>query len=106
MSPEAFQIFYGMLEPESVRVVLEEFSTPYFQSVISPSWPLIHVPALVVDGALDINVGAERAQDLFDALGSDRKQLVILPRNAHCWLLEDNSEATMRVFNRFLSKFE
>ncbi len=106
MSSEAFQIFYGMSEPDSVHVVLEEFSTAYFQAVISPSWPMIHVPALVVDGSLDINVGAERAQDLFYALGSDRKQLIILPRNAHNWLLEDNSEATMRVFDRFLSKFE
>lgn len=106
ISDEAFQIHASSSEPDSVRVMLEELSPEYFHAVITPVWPNIRVPALVVDGALDILVGEERAQALFDALGSDRKQLFIFPRNHHGWFLEDNSEATLRAFNRFLSEFK
>jgi len=106
ISDEAFQIYLSLCEADSVRVILEEFSPEYFQAVISPAWPRILVPALVVDGALDVGVGEERAQILFDALGSDRKQLFIFPRNHHGWFLEDNSEATLRAFDRFLSQFK
>lgn len=105
ISDEAFQIHASSGEADSVRVLLEQMSPVFFQAVISPAWPLIHVPALVVDGALDIVVGEERAQALFDALGSDRKQLFIFPRNHHGWFLEDNSEATLRAFDRFLAQF-
>lgn len=105
ISPDAFGIFLGMTQPDSVRVVLEEASPDYFHAVIAPIWPSIRVPALVVDGALDLVVGEEPAQALYDALGSDRKQLIVFPRNAHGWFLEDNSDATLRVFDRFLSQF-
>ena len=105
ISDEAFQTHVSSGEADSVRVVLEGLSQEFVQAVIS-AWPMIDVPALVVDGALDILVGAERAQALFDALGSERKQLFILPRNHHGWFLEDNSEANLRVFDRFLSNFK
>ena len=64
-----------------------------------------HVPALVVDGALDPLVGVDRAQALFNALGSTNKQLVIFPRNSHGWFLEDNHDANLRVVDRFLTQF-
>jgi alpha-beta hydrolase superfamily lysophospholipase len=61
---------------------------------------------LVVDGALDVLVGADRAQALFSALGSTNKQLVIFPRNSHGWFLEDNHDANLRVVDKFLSQFD
>ena len=76
-----------------------------YRQAVTPAWSLIKVPALVVDGALDLVVGEERAQDLFDRLGSRQKQLVVYPRNAHAWFLEDNSEAVLRAFGRFLAQF-
>jgi alpha-beta hydrolase superfamily lysophospholipase len=68
-------------------------------------WGNITVPALVVDGALDLLVGEDLAQRLFGLLGSTNKQLIVFPRNSHGWFLEDNHDATMRVFGRFLSQF-
>jgi pimeloyl-ACP methyl ester carboxylesterase len=68
-------------------------------------WVNITVPALVVDGALDVLAGEDLAQTLFNSLGSTNKQLVVFPRNSHGWFLEDNHDATDRVFDRFLSQF-
>ena len=76
-----------------------------YRQFVTPAWSLIKVPALVVDGAQDLIVGEQRAQDLFDRLGSRRKELVIYPRNAHAWFLEDNSKAVLRAFGRFLAQF-
>jgi alpha-beta hydrolase superfamily lysophospholipase len=47
----------------------------------------------------------DRAQALFNALGSTNKQLVIFPRNSHGWFLEDNHHANLRVVDRFLTQF-
>ena len=69
-------------------------------------WGNITVPALVVDGALDLLVGEDLASTVFNSLGSTNKQLIIFPRNAHGWFLEDNHDATDRVFDRFLSSFD
>jgi alpha-beta hydrolase superfamily lysophospholipase len=68
-------------------------------------WGNITVPALVVDGALDLLVGEDLAETLFESLGSTNKRLIVFPRNSHGWFLEDNHDATMRVFNHFLSQF-
>ena len=68
-------------------------------------WGNITVPALVVDGYLDKLVGVNLSQALFDSLGSANKQLIVFPRNSHGWFLEDNHDATVRVFDRFLSQF-
>jgi alpha-beta hydrolase superfamily lysophospholipase len=68
-------------------------------------WGNITVPALVVDGALDLLVGEDLANTLFESLGSTNKQLIVFPRNSHGWFLEDNHHATMRVFDHFLSQF-
>jgi pimeloyl-ACP methyl ester carboxylesterase len=105
ISPDAFNTFVSLAEPDSVHAILEEASPDFFTAAVVPAWPVIHVPALVVDGALDPTVGEDRAQALFDALGSTNKQVIIFPRNSHAWFLEDNSDATLRVFNRFLSQF-
>jgi pimeloyl-ACP methyl ester carboxylesterase len=106
INPEAFATFVALSEPDGVRVIVEELSPQFFQAVVEPAWPAIHVPALVVDGAQDVLVGEARAEALFTALGSDRKQLFLLPRNAHAWFLEDNHNAGLRVFDRFLSQFK
>ena len=74
-------------------------------SLTAQFWGNINVPALVVDGALDLLVGEDLATSLFNSLGSTNKQLIIFPRNSHGWFLEDNHDATMRVFDRFLSQF-
>ncbi|PYU20290.1 MAG: hypothetical protein DMG30_21545 [Acidobacteria bacterium] len=68
-------------------------------------WGNIAVPALVVDGYLDKLVGVNLSRALFDSLGSANKQLIVFPRNSHGWFLEDNHDATVRVFDRFLSQF-
>ena len=106
INEEAFQTYMEFCEPDSVNVTLQELSTVYFQAVIAPVLPSIRVPALVADGALAIGTGEERARALFDALGSERKQLFIFPRNSHGWFLEDNSQATLRAFDRFLAEFK
>ncbi len=105
MSADAFLTFLSLSEQDSVRAIGEEVSPDFFNAALVPAWPTIHVPALVVDGALDPLVGEERAQALFNALGSTNKQLVIFPRNSHGWFLEDNHEANLRVVDRFLSQF-
>jgi len=98
ISSDAFTTFVAMSEPDSVRALLESVSPDFFATFLIPAWPKISVPALVVDGALDPVVGKDQAQALFDALGSQQKQIIILPRNGHGWFLEDS-------FAEFLSRF-
>ena len=105
ISQDAFAIFAASLEPDSVPVLVQQGTPDFFNSVMAPALPTIHAPALVVDGALDFEVGEARARVLYDALGSEQKQIIILPRNAHFWFLEDNFHATMRAFDSFLAQF-
>jgi pimeloyl-ACP methyl ester carboxylesterase len=105
ISADAFNTFLGLTEPDSVAAILEEVSPAFFDAALMPAWPTLKIPALVVDGALDPTVGPDRAQTLFNSLGSANKQLIIFPVNSHAWFLEDNEDATMRVFDRFLSQF-
>jgi len=113
ISPDAFAIFVSpsLLQPDSVFAIVEEVNLcPLFLNTIVqtcpiPTWSNIKVPALVVDGALDLLVGVDGAQVLFNSLGSVNKQLVVYPRNSHGWFLEDDHDATVRVFDHFLSQF-
>jgi len=102
---DAFAGFLAISEADSARVILEQASPEFFQAEITPAWPNITAPALVVDGAQDLLVGEARARALYEALGSERKELVILGRNAHVWFIEDNFHATLRAFNAFLAQF-
>ena len=109
ISSDAFKIFVSprFLEADSLNAVLEGASPNFFNAYLISAWPKIRVPALVVDGALDVLVGPARAQALFDSLtASANKQFVIFPRNSHAWFLEDNYHATVRVFDQFLSQFD
>jgi pimeloyl-ACP methyl ester carboxylesterase len=118
MSPVAFATLVSLefatptqSQADSIAAIGELVSPAFFSSPAGPAWTGIQVPALVVDGALDPLVGADQAQALFDALGSvvpqpANKQLIVFPRNSHGWFLEDNFDATMRVFDRFLSQFQ
>ncbi|PYU81712.1 MAG: hypothetical protein DMG50_15005 [Acidobacteria bacterium] len=114
ISPDALAIFSSspFLQPDSSIAVVEEVNIcPLSPPVVNvcPAqtlpWGNITVPALVVDGALDLLVGEDLANTLFESLGSTNKQLIVLPRNSHGWFLEDNHHATMRVFDHFLSQF-
>jgi pimeloyl-ACP methyl ester carboxylesterase len=105
ISPDALATFLSLSEPDSVPAIEEQASPLFFNLALVPAWPAIHVPALVVDGALDLLVGVDRAQELFNALGTTNKQLVIFPRNSHGWFLEDNHNANLRVVDQFLSQF-
>ena len=107
ISTDAFDVFAfpPFSEVDSLNAVLEGASPAFFDAYLIPAWPKIRVPALVADGALDILVGTQRAQALFNSLGSEEKQLIIFPRNSHGWFLEDNHEETVEVFDRFLSQF-
>ena len=113
ISDAAFRIHYSMSEADSVRASLELASpenteyADFYQENITPSWSQIEVPALVVNGALDITVGEERARALYDALGSENKDLIIFNQNAHAWFLEDNYKATQsQAFDEFLEQFD
>jgi pimeloyl-ACP methyl ester carboxylesterase len=108
ISPDALATFVSpqFLQPDSTNAILEEAAfSGFFVTYLGPAWKAITVPALVVDGALDPLVGEGNATALFEALGSKNKQLIIFPRNSHGWFLEDNHDATDRVFDRFLSQF-
>ena len=105
ISADALATFFSLSEPDSVLAIEEEASSVFFNAYVVPAWPTIHVPALVVDGALDTIVGVDRAQALFRVLGSTNKQLIIFPRNSHGWFLEDNHDANLRVVDQFLSQF-
>jgi pimeloyl-ACP methyl ester carboxylesterase len=114
ISPDALATFSSppFLQPDSSSALVEEVTLcPLSPPVVNTCpaktlpWGNITVPALVVDGALDLLVGEDLANTLFDSLGSAKKQLVIFPRNSHGWFLEDNHDATMRVFDHFLSQF-
>ena len=122
ISPDAFATFVSpqFLQPDSVQAIFEEIqqvapppqaSCQLFLAIglvracpVVP-WKNINVPALVVDGDLDPLAGEVDAAALFGALGSKNKQLIVFPRNSHGWFLEDNHDATDRVFDQFLSQF-
>jgi pimeloyl-ACP methyl ester carboxylesterase len=113
ISDAAFRTHYSMSEEDSVRAILELASpentayATFYQDNITPSWSQIEAPALVVNGALDPTVGEERARALYDALGSENKDLIIFKRNAHAWFVEDNYKATQsRAFDEFLEQFD
>jgi pimeloyl-ACP methyl ester carboxylesterase len=109
ISPDALATFVSpsYLQTDSALAILEEINLcPLFLTTCPvPTWANIKLPALVVDGALDLLVGANLSQVLFDSLGSANKQLIVFPRNSHGWFLEDNHDATVRVFDHFLSQF-
>jgi pimeloyl-ACP methyl ester carboxylesterase len=113
ISDAAFGTHYSMSEEDSVRAILElaspentEYAT-FYQDNITPKWSQIEAPALVVNGALDLTVGEERARALYDALGSENKDLIIFNQNAHAWFLEDNYQATQsQAFDEFLEQFD
>ena len=116
MSAAAEDNFFAISAPDidSTLAIEEEVSPAFFGAVLGPvnpagqplGWGRIHVPALVVDGALDPLVGTDLADQLFGLLtGTMNKQLIVFPRNSHAWFLEDNHDATVRVFDQFLSQF-
>lgn len=84
--------------------MLEEVSPDFFAATMQPSFAAITAPALVVDGALDLLVGPDAAADLFDALGSKDKQLVVLDRSSHALFAEDRFATALSVIDRFLSR--
>jgi pimeloyl-ACP methyl ester carboxylesterase len=113
ISDAAFMTHYSMSEADSVRATLELASPEnteyagFYLNNITPSWEKIKAPALVVNGALDPTVGEERARALYDALGSENKDLIIFKRNAHAWFVEDNYKATQsQAFDEFLEQFD
>ena len=105
VNTKTFETFYGMLEADSIPAIVQQGLPGFFESVMAPALSAVHVPALVVDGAHDFQIGEARATALYNALGSQQKQLLIFPRNTHFWFLEDNFHATMRAFDEFLSGF-
>ena len=114
ISPDALAAFSAppILQPDSSIAVVEEVNLCPLSPPVVPTcpaqtvpWGRITIPALVVDGFLDLLVGEQLANNLFTALGSTNKQLIIFPRNSHGWFLEDNYHDTMHVFDGFLSQF-
>ena len=107
ISSDAFNTFAlpPFSQEDSLNAVLEAATPAFFNAYLIPAWPKIRVPALVVDGDLDVMVGEQSSQMLFNSLGSENKQLIVFPRNAHGWFLEDDHDVTLGVVDRFLSQF-
>jgi pimeloyl-ACP methyl ester carboxylesterase len=106
ISADAFATFVSIAsEPDSLVAILQLFSADFFSTYMEPAWPAIHVPALILDGALDAMVPADGPQRLYDALGSTQKQVIVFPRNAHGFSVEDNYHAIWRAFDIFLAQF-
>ena len=105
VNAETFETFYAMLEADSIPALVQQGLPGFFETVMAPALTAVQVPALVVDGAYDFSIGEARATALYNALGSQQKQLLIFPRNTHFWFLEDNFHSTMRAFDEFLSAF-
>jgi pimeloyl-ACP methyl ester carboxylesterase len=103
VNAETFETFYAMLEADSIPAIAA--GTRDSLDLNGPALTAVQVPALVVDGAYDFSIGEARATALYNALGSQQKQLLIFPRNTHFWFLEDNFHSTMRAFDEFLSAF-
>ena len=109
INDKAFATFLQMTEEDSVQAVWDLINT---QPSSFPDWGKITVPALVVDGQQDLIVGNNvpgfaGAQALYDALvRSPKKKLIIFPKNAHGWFLEDNYEDTQsEALDDFLKQF-
>jgi pimeloyl-ACP methyl ester carboxylesterase len=106
ISADAFAMFVSIAsEPDSLVAILQLFSADFFSTYMEPAWPAIHVPALILHGALDAIVPADGPQRLYDALGSTQKQVIVFPRNAHGFSVEDNYHAIWRAFDIFLAQF-
>ena len=107
ISSDAFNTFASppFSQEDSLNAVLEAASPAFFDKYVVPAWRKIHVPVLVADGDLDVLAGEQTSQLLFNALGSENKQLIVFPRNAHGWFLEDNHDVTIGAVDRFLSQF-
>ncbi len=107
MSQNAEDTLYAISAPntDATWAIDEEVAPAAFGIV--PAWGSIAVPTLVVDGALDPLAGTQDAISLMgDLTGTADKELIVFPRNSHAWFLEDNYNATMRVFSQFLSQFK
>jgi pimeloyl-ACP methyl ester carboxylesterase len=107
ISADAFATFVSIADqPDSLVAILQLSSADFISAYMEPAWPAIHVPALILDGALDAIVPADGPQRLYDALGSTQKQVIVFPRNAHGFPVEDNFRSTTwRAFDVFLSQF-
>jgi pimeloyl-ACP methyl ester carboxylesterase len=107
ISSDAFNTFAlpPFSQEDSLNAVLEAASPVFFNAYVVPAWRKIRVPALVADGYLDPLAGEPASQQLFNALQSENKQMVVFPRNSHGWFLEDNHDVTIGVVDRFLSQF-
>jgi pimeloyl-ACP methyl ester carboxylesterase len=102
---DAFAQFVALSEPDSLNAILQEASPDFWAAAVTPRFASIQIPALVVAGAKDAFVLPGEAQAVYDLLGSKDKDLVLLGRNAHGFFLEDDFNATQRVFDAFLAKF-
>lgn len=102
---DAFGRFVAQSQADSLLAILQEASPEFWAAAVTPRFASIQIPALVVAGAKDAFVLPGEAQTVYDLLGSKDKDLVLLGRNAHGFFLEDNFNATQRVFDAFLAKF-
>jgi pimeloyl-ACP methyl ester carboxylesterase len=102
---DTFARFASQSEPDSLLAILQEASPDFWAAAVTPRFAAIQIPALVAAGANDAFVLPGEAQAVYDLLGSKDKDLVLLGRNAHGFFLEDNFNATQRVFDAFLAKF-
>jgi pimeloyl-ACP methyl ester carboxylesterase len=102
---DAFAQFVAQSQPDSLLAILQEASPEFWAAAVTPRFASIQIPALVVAGANDAFVLPGEAQTVYDLLGSKDKDLILLGRNAHGFFLEDNFNATQRVFDAFLAKF-
>jgi carboxylesterase len=65
----------------------------------SEQLPKITCPALIIQGDKDPTVNPVSGQMILDAIGSTKKELVMMPFNRHVIIRKENSE---RVFEKIL----
>ncbi len=69
---------------------------------VKPLVPSIRVPTLIIQGRLDTVVEPRNATWLLDHLGSERKELVILPRSDHLVALDRERDRVITLTRDFL----
>jgi carboxylesterase len=69
---------------------------------VKPLVPSIRVPTLIIQGRLDTVVEPRNATWLRDHLGSERKELVILPRSDHLVALDRDRDRVITLTREFV----
>ncbi len=74
-----------------------------FQEYIRKNLTKIHQPTLILQGELDQTVDPQGAQQLFNALASERKELFWLTDSTHCVILDRQFDLVCQKTEKFIN---